>query len=200
MGSTDRWTTSSLECEWRRADLRLCEGTKHTSASAALRVGNSLYAVQRAIPHRERAVRSSPFRLVRWSVRPSYGGTNVIVLTQTWCRPLGARQKSAELKEGNGVPKGIRTPSRPQFTTFPPGTRLSSDCPEAAPRFPQSEDHGTRSLSANGVTRRPTNRASGREGEGPGERSADRLRRRPKPLPASPRPSIPDTRLRAGRP
>jgi len=60
MGSTDRWTMSSLEYEWRRAcetagiaGLRLYEGTKHTSASAAVRAGVSLYAVQRALGHRD---------------------------------------------------------------------------------------------------------------------------------------------------
>ncbi|HME70356.1 MAG TPA: tyrosine-type recombinase/integrase, partial [Myxococcota bacterium] len=59
-GSTHRWTMSSLEYEWRRAcgaagiaGLRLYEGTKHTSASAAVRAGVSLYAVQRALRHRD---------------------------------------------------------------------------------------------------------------------------------------------------
>ena len=59
-GNTTRWTMSSLEYEWRKAAssigvgwVRLYEGTKHASASAAVRSGASLYEVQRALGHRD---------------------------------------------------------------------------------------------------------------------------------------------------
>ncbi len=59
-GSTTRWTMSSLEYQWRKASssigvgwVRLYEGTKHASASAAVRSGASLYEVQRALGHKD---------------------------------------------------------------------------------------------------------------------------------------------------
>jgi hypothetical protein len=51
---------SSLEYEWRKAcvacglvGVRLYEGLKHSSASAAVRAGASLYEVQKALGHRD---------------------------------------------------------------------------------------------------------------------------------------------------
>lgn len=59
-GATTRWSMSSLEYEWRKAcaaigvaGVRLHEGLKHSSASAAVRAGASLYEVQRALGHKD---------------------------------------------------------------------------------------------------------------------------------------------------
>ncbi len=56
-GATERWTTSSLEDEWRRAcaaagvRLRLYAATKHATLSHMVRQGATLYAAQRAAGH-----------------------------------------------------------------------------------------------------------------------------------------------------
>ena len=55
-GSTDRWTTSSLEDEWRRAcaaagvRLRLYAATKHATLSHMVRHGATLHAAGHADP------------------------------------------------------------------------------------------------------------------------------------------------------
>lgn len=59
-GYTDRWTTSSLSYEWRKAcvavgvvGVSMYPGTKHSSATAARRAGIPLDVIQRALRHRD---------------------------------------------------------------------------------------------------------------------------------------------------
>jgi len=52
-----RWLSNALRLEWNRAGKRvgvrvkMYEGTKHSSASAAVQAGESLYRVQQALGH-----------------------------------------------------------------------------------------------------------------------------------------------------
>lgn len=99
-GSSDRWTTSSLEDQWRRAcaatgvRLRLYASTKHATLSHMVRSGATLYAAQHAAGHADPKstqlyARLEPVTLAEVFQLP--GGAGAVQLPQRSKKPKRGR-------------------------------------------------------------------------------------------------------------